>query len=131
MVDDDRQLRPLPQEAQERFEVPRVHQRIEAQAQPQHRPHGFRMRRCGNPVVFGQVLQHRAHALELRMASPAFERRGGLRAAQVDPADHAADEVVARRQLEQELGLGLRVGGLHQHRLRDAVSPQIPLQMLG
>jgi len=65
------------------------------------------------------------------MASPAFERRGGLRAAQVDPADHAADEVVARRQLEQELGLGLRVGGLHQHRLRDAVSPQIPLQMLG
>ena len=49
-------------------------------------------------------------------------RRSGDR--EIDPADHARDEVAAPCDREHEAGLGDRGRGLHEHRARDLVRAQ-------
>ncbi len=57
-------------------------------------------------VVVGLVLHDVADAAEFLVHGEASELVADVDRAEVDPADHAADEVVLRRELEQPLRLG-------------------------
>jgi hypothetical protein len=107
-------------EAVQRLEVSRQDQRVEDQAVAHHRACAQIDRGIGNPVVVGQVLEHRPQALELGLRRQRGDAPGRIHRLQVGPADHAPDERVPVGKREHPARVVLGRHGLHEHRAVDA-----------
>ena len=84
VIDDHRQVRIALDELDGVEDMPRLDQRVEAQAEILDRPDGRVEFRLEDPVVFRQVLKIGADALQLREPGPTGKIGGGRRG-QADP----------------------------------------------
>ena len=130
MIDDDLQVAMALEGPQERGQIRRSHQRVEAQAKlRQGVDRGLHLG-PRDPRWIREVLQDRPHAFQQRIARQVGERPGSVDRGKIGPADHAPNEpTAATRDVEHEFRFGDRRRRLHQHRGLNAGSgkewPQI------
>jgi hypothetical protein len=95
VVDDDGQVRIALDELDGVEDMPRLDQRVEAQAEILDRPDGRVELRLEDPVILRQVLKIGADALQLPEPRPAGKIGNGRRGKQVHPGNDALDEIMA------------------------------------
>ena len=121
VVDDHGKVGMAVEHAQQRRQLRRLDQRVEAKAEARERRQRAIHVVPQDPLGVGKVLQHRADRFQQRVAREADERRHGIRGREIDPADDALDQTIARaRHFEQELGFGNGRRRLHEHGRVDA-----------
>jgi hypothetical protein len=109
VIDHDPELGIEWQELPQRRQMRRLHQGIEGEPQMLQPGDGGPDRRAQHPFRIGDVLDHRAEALQLWMSGEPVDLGGGDGGFEIDPADDAFDERRLRRDAQHELGL--RHGG--------------------
>ncbi len=120
VIHDHRQVRMAIQHRQQCRQLRGPHERVEAQPQPGQGRQRAADLGAQDPRRVGQVLQHRPHALQQRVARQSRQRGNGLGGAQVGPAHDTFDDAAAvPRDIEQIPRLGDGGGRLHEHRRRD------------
>ena len=102
------------EQAAEVREVRRPHQGVEREVQRGERPEPRGQRGPEHPVHVGDVVEHRPEPAEAGVTGEFGHDVGGLRRVEGCPAHDARDEGRARRQLQQEPGLGHRGRGLNE-----------------
>jgi hypothetical protein len=121
MIDDDREIGMAFEHRQQRLELARLHQSIEAQTQLRQCRQGRLHVGSEDPFRISEVLKHRPYALQQRVGGERAQRRYRIRRRQVGPADDCAHQPVApMRNVEQVARFADRRRGLHQHRRANA-----------
>lgn len=117
VIDDHAQLRMALQACLQRRHMHAADQGVEGQVVREQGVEGSIQFGLGQPLHIGDVLHHRAQALEHAAAGlhQCVDARGGVRRGEIDPTDHAGNTRIGARQLEQVTGLGLGRGRLHHH----------------
>ena len=95
VVDDHVEIRVAIEQREQRRQLRRLHQRVEAQAERRQRldcgATSARRIHCGS----GEILQHRTDRLQQRIGRELAERVDGVRRGEIDPADDAAHRALA------------------------------------
>ena len=115
MVDHDRQIRMAAGESKQRLQMTRQDECVEDQMAFAHRRDRGIQSGIVDPPVVGNILQHRAETLELRVLSQIGDIGRGVRRLHVSPADHPEDERRLIRKAKHEGGVCLVFHRLHQH----------------
>ena len=99
---------------QELRQMARQHQRIEYQASSSHRRQQGRQCRTKQPIVVGDVLNHRPQSHQKVPRRQRIDARDAVGCIEIRPADHAAHQFCVISDIEQKHRLGLGRRGLHQ-----------------
>lgn len=126
VIDDHAQVRMALQARLQRRHMHAADQGVERQVVRDQCVEGGIQVGLGQPLHVGDVLHHRAQALEhtAAVAHQRVDARGGIGRGEIDPTDHAGNARIGAGQLEQVTGFGLGRGGLHHHHAIDIGSVQ-------